>query len=102
MIGNKVICQAPCDWEMQKIQGLQPPDSKVFFCNICGDIYARRIITPNTTWHTHHHACARHSTNRYQEPGGSIWVPYWELDYLKHLPKEVLHYEALLRIGLDK
>ena len=102
MIGSRVVCQAPCGVEDLGVQGIQPPESKVFFCPLCGDIYARRIITPNTHWHLTTHPCAKHTVSNVREPGGSIWVQYWEPDYLKHLPKEILHYEALLRIGLDK
>lgn len=102
IIDGSLVAQAPCALERNRFEVRQPPQSKVFFCNQCGTIYAQRIITPNTYWHVHNHPCGKHqSGSRYMEPGGSIWIS-WEPDYLAQLPPEVLRYETLLRLELDK
>ena len=100
MIDGKLVCQAPIGLEYIHAQA-HPPYSYAYFCPQCGELWARRIISPATRWVTLTHECIRHEAPRYCEPGGSIWKNL-DTDFLKHLPKEILRREALLRLELDK
>lgn len=78
-----------------------PPLSLAFFCPQCGDIWARRVITPATPWNVLTRECRKHKAPRYCEPEGSVWIAY-NTEYVKNLPKSVLRYETLLRLESEK
>lgn len=95
-IDGKCLGQAPCTAEHIRTE-LPPPRSLAFFCPVCGDVWARRIIEPATRWNVLTRECKKHIAPRYCEPEGSVWIDY-DRDFLKNLPKEVLLYELNLRL----
>lgn len=100
MIDGKLVCQAPISVEFSHAQP-HAPYSYAYFCPQCGELWARRIISPATRWNVLTHECPKHEAPRYCEPAGSIWKQL-DPDFLNHLPKEILRREALLRLELDK
>ncbi len=100
IIQGKMLTPTPCTWEHMRTD-LAPPRSLAFFCPHCGEVWARRIISPETRWNVLTHECPKHPAPRYCEPAGSIWINANE-DFVKNLPLEVLKYETLLRLELDK
>lgn len=96
IIDGKMLAQSPGAPEHIRAE-LHPPLSLAFFCPQCGEVWARRIISPGTRWNAITHECPKHRSPRYCEPEGSIWMNY-NKDYLEHLPLEVLRYETLLRL----
>lgn len=99
-LAGKLIAHAPCKPEHMRSE-LHPPYAFAFFCPVCGDVWARRAIMPETRWNVLTHECPKHPSPRYCEPEGSVWLNY-NADFLGNLPKEVLQYEALLRMEHDK
>lgn len=96
IINSKMLGQTPCKAEHVHSE-LHPPVSLAFFCPQCGEVWARRIITPSIRWNVLTRECNKHQAPRYCEPGGSIWINY-NGDYTYNLPKPVLRYETLLRL----
>lgn len=100
IIAGNVISQAPCASEHIRAE-VHPPYSLAFFCPKCGEVWARRVITPNTNWNAITHECPKHQSPRSAEPGGSVWINY-NSDFINNLPREVLRYETLLRLEKDE
>lgn len=99
-LDGKCIGQAPCKAEHVRNE-MHPPLSLAFFCPVCGDVWARRMIEPATRWNVLTRECKKHPSPRYCEPQGSVWIEY-DKDFLDNLPKNILQYETLLRLESDK
>lgn len=82
---------------------LATPRSYAFCCPVCGDVWARRIITPSTPWFFWTvccKSCAASNPNALAIPG-SVWLS-WDDGYLNNLPLPVLKAEFLNLFPLTK
>lgn len=75
------------------------PDSLLFYCRLCGDVFARAIIEdserPAQAWQSIRCVCRKcrpRYPSMYEVPG-SLWLSYDD-NYLKALPGPVLEHEV--------
>jgi hypothetical protein len=80
---------------------LTEPTSDLYFCGLCGDVYARlpclRADGSSTPWQSYRCLCRKcgESKQRFiSEWPGSIWRS-WDREFLEALPPEVLAWELL-------
>lgn len=78
---------------------LAEPTSDLYFCHICGDVFARfpilRADGSSTTWQSYRSMCRRcgPAHQRYlSEHPGSVWRT-WDKPFLEALPVAVLQWE---------
>ena len=96
MVEGKILGSAPIGLESTCTK-IHPARSYAFSCPHCGDVWARRIITPSTRWFfwtVPCRGCASQNNNGLAVPG-SIWLS-GEQPYEAHLPTFMLRYEAEL------
>lgn len=78
---------------------LHPPHSYAYCCPVCGDVWARRIINPQTKWMFWAIRCPKHPDDPvWRRPPGSILTSWMVYDLSMDLPKPLLAREALLSI----
>jgi predicted RNA-binding Zn-ribbon protein involved in translation (DUF1610 family) len=93
MIDGKLFAPAPIRFEHTHGQ-LHSPRSYAFACPHCGEVWARRIITPDTRWFfwtAPCRKCAARNDNSLAIPG-SIYVV--DAEFLDNLPLAVLQSEC--------
>ena len=72
------------------------PRSYAFGCPVCGEVWARRLISPSTPWFFWSiccKSCSASNPNSLSIPG-SIWLS-WDEEYIRNLPLPVLKAEFL-------
>lgn len=77
---------------------LATPRSYAFCCPVCGEVWARRIVTPSTPWFFWSiccSSCENHNPNMLAFPG-SVYLPLDD-SYLASLPSPVLKREVFIR-----
>lgn len=78
------------------------PRSYAWACPHCGEVWARRAITPHTRWFFWTvccRACAPQSDNKFSVPG-SIWTSS-DHEFLLTLPLPILRHETELLLGVS-
>lgn len=78
---------------------LASPRCYAFCCPVCGEVWARRLITPSTPWFFWTICCSKceeRNPNSLAFPG-SVYLPLDE-DYAASLPPPVLRREVVLRL----
>lgn len=93
-VEGRILGSAPIAKE-RTCNEIHRPQSYAFCCPCCGEVWARRIISPPTKWFFWTGACrkcADRNPNRLHTPG-SIWQA-WSPEYLANLPDFMLRYEA--------
>lgn len=98
-IEGRLLAEAPRDRVFVHAD-LQPPESMLFYCGVCGEVYARLpVMTPmgqTTEWQSYKRLCrkchAHESLSRGLIPG-SVWLG-WDGDFLAALPVPVLQWEC--------
>jgi len=83
-------------------ESVQPPWSMIFYCERCGDVYAKAPIelgrgpkggTLISRFQSYSGLCRRHPpTHMFAEIPGSIWK-HWDHDFIAALPMPVLRWE---------
>ena len=98
MISGKVYGPFPIG--LQHTHGvLHPAHSYAYCCPVCGDVWARRIISPETRWMFWAINCPKHPDHPvHRRPPGSILSLWMVYDLTMNLPKQLLAREALLTI----
>lgn len=95
VINGEDLGSSPCSLEFTASIS-HPPRSLAFACPVCGEVWARRIISPATRWFFWSiccSACHASNPNALSIPG-SIWLS-WDREYLLNLPVSVLKAEVL-------
>ena len=95
-VDGSILGSAPCNLERTHNQ-LHSPRQYAFCCPLCGEVWARRIISPSTPWFFWTRPCSRCGDPRsisWDTPG-SVWISF-DQTYLDNLPPFMLRYEALL------
>ena len=97
-IAGKVLGQWPMP--LQQTHGtLHSPVSYAYCCPVCGDVWARRIIQPETKWMFWSLTCPKHpEAPVWRRPPGSVLSLWMLTDPTMYLPKPLLAREALLCI----
>ena len=98
-LNGEILGSAPCSFERTHAQ-LHSPRQYAFACPVCGEVWARRIITPSTPWFFWTICCEKCSAknpNMLSLPG-SVWLSY-DQTYLDNLPLFILKHEAKLCIS---
>lgn len=95
-VGDRYLGETPADWFFAH-EDLRAPYSYIWFCEHCGEVYARSpVLSYNgkqSPWQAITACCPRcPSTDRYRLPG-SIWLS-WDHDFLATLPDAVWLHEA--------
>lgn len=93
-VDGRILGSAPAGLERTHNQ-LHPPVSYAWFCPHCGEIWARRIISPSRRWFAWTGCCVKCeavNNNSLRMPG-SIWLPS-DPEYLANLPHFMYRYEA--------
>jgi hypothetical protein len=95
-VSGKCLGSAPIGQERTH-NLLHRPVSYAFSCMCCGEVWARRVISPSPTrwffWAKCCPDCAKENPNRLHTPG-SIWMASDDT-YLANLPDFMLRYEAV-------
>lgn len=80
------------------------PSSDLYFCSLCGDVYARlpclRPDGTQTPWQAYRCMCRKCGTTRQRflsEWPGSVWRE-WDDEFLAALPVPVLQWELMRHI----
>jgi hypothetical protein len=71
-----------------------PPHSLAFFCQKCGEVWARVVVESGSEFQVYSRRCLKHSCHIF-DPGGSLWF-IWDRDWQNALPKAVLQREVVL------
>ena len=101
-IEGKLLGETPrvkVDWN-----GLwAPPLSAMFFCAMCGEVYAKCPVVfedgTHSQWQSYRRVCAKCGKNSSvgEDPSGSLWLS-WDRDFLNALPLEVMLREFELHL----
>lgn len=69
------------------------------FCQTCGDIWGRIIVTGAKGWFSENRWCARHANDPacWSRDSAGSFIASWRRTF-SELPPEVLEYEAKLRL----
>lgn len=87
LVRNQYLGEVVHDWMYTNNERLSQTGSTAFFCQLCGDIWARRVITPEW-WRSYERRCERHGD-------GSLLLP-GEDDVLDDWPLALITYEFIL------
>ena len=93
-VQGRILGSAPIGLEYTCAQR-HKPWSMAYCCPVCGEVWARRIISPSTKWFFWTMCCAKckdKNPNRLHTPG-SIILP-GDREFLDNLPHFMLAYEA--------
>lgn len=95
-IDGQYLGQGRRSWEFFHNQPI-PPESKAFFCEHCGEVWARVVSTEGTKhFAVYSMGCAKcRNPYRFMNPPGSIWMD-WDKDWQDAMPKAVLQRELRL------
>jgi predicted RNA-binding Zn-ribbon protein involved in translation (DUF1610 family) len=78
---------------------LHPPRSYAYFCPVCGDVWARRIISPDTRWLAWSFRCPKHPDAPFWHTVPGSIIPSFLFEELWHdLPLPLKQREALLHL----
>jgi hypothetical protein len=92
-VGGAYLGQGQRSFEFVHNQVI-PPHSLAFFCQACGDIWARVLVQDGSEFQVYSRRCQKHS-KYFFDPGGSIWFT-WDRDWQEALPKAILQREVVL------
>jgi len=72
------------------------PRQYAYFCPSCGDIWARRVVTPATPWfawalHCNKPGC-REKASKFMNPPGTVSL-LWDTEFMLNLPLPVLKHD---------
>ena len=77
---------------------LHRPMNVAFFCPLCGDIWARRVVEGgDPQWVLWNRLCKRHPSSISRGCSGSVWQNY-DTEYLTNMPLDLLRREFLLHM----
>lgn len=97
ILNNKLIGEAPRGGILIHASSAEPL-SLLWFCQHCGDVYARApVYRPDNTltpWQSFRATCQKCAASQtyYSEFPGSLWLA-WDTEYLSALPEAVLQHE---------
>ena len=95
---GKVLGQWPIGLQHTH-ESLHAPQSYAYCCPVCGDVWARRIISPETRWMFWAVNCPKHPDHSvWRRPPGSLLTLWMAYDISMQLPLPLLQREALLAI----
>ena len=97
MIAGRLYGPFPISPELTHAQ-VHAPRSYAWACPHCGEVWARRIISPSPRWFFWTVCCEKckeKNDNSLTTPG-SIWVSE-NRDYLDNLPVPIIQYECQLQ-----
>ena len=78
---------------------LHAPISYAYCCPVCGDVWARRIVAPQTKWMFWAIHCPKHPDPPiWRRPPGSLLSEWMLNDFSMDFPKELYAREALLHL----
>lgn len=70
-----------------------PPYQLAYICPVCGTVWARRYIVPQTKWLAISRACGKCPGELFIRPGSILQS--WDREFFLSLPKEVLAHELV-------
>ena len=99
-IGGKLVATGECGPERVHDQ-FHAPYSLAYFCPTCGEVWARRCITPATQWFVYTIPCEKCNQRLPYQLflPGSVYPDYSDESFLNNLPFAVLKHEAELRLS---
>lgn len=97
-VQGKVLGQWPIGLQ-RTCSTIHAPQSLAYYCPVCGDVWARRIIAPETNWMFWSVHCPRHpDAPVWRRPPGTLILSFFLQDETFNFPKELYAREALLYI----
>jgi len=77
--------------------GVFAPTSDLYFCTLCGQVYATCPCDPPTHWQSYAGICSRHPYQNSMQIPGSIWRD-GDQEFLAALPHAVLRHELTVHL----
>lgn len=95
-VGDQYLGESPCDWFFAH-EELRAPYSYIWFCDQCGEVYARSpVLNPagkQSPWQSFAGCCRRCPSKSMYRPPGSLWLN-WDKAFIATFTDAVWRYEA--------